>query len=234
MSRIRQKRYSRATFLGASMALLVGMAAVFYPVPLTGAAQTPIPAQAPPAAAGSSEKEAPSKEAPPKSEAANPALPPGYRIGAGDSLEVNVWKEAEASATVVVRPDGKISLPLVKEIYVQGLTPVELEKTLAIQLVHFINNPDVTVVVRGIQSKKVYIVGAVNKVVPLLSDMTILQVLAEAGGPGEYAKRKKIYVMRMENGKQVKLHFNYDAVIKGERTEENIILRPDDTIVIPH
>ncbi len=165
------------------------------------------------------------------------ATPPGYRIGAGDNLEVNVWKEPEASVqSVIVRPDGKITLPLVKEVEVLGLTPAELEKVLVAKLSSKIVQPDVTVVVREIRSKKVYLVGAVNKVgpVPLLSNMTVLQVLAEAGGITEYAKKKKIYIMRTENGKQVKLPFNYDAVLNGEHTEQNIQVLPDDTIVVPH
>ena len=163
--------------------------------------------------------------------------PPGYRIGAGDNLEINVWKEPEASVqSVIVRPDGKITLPLVKEVDVLGLTPSELEKLLVAKLSNKIVQPDVTVVVREIRSKRVYLVGAVNKVgpVPLLSDLTVLQVLAEAGGVTEYAKKKKIYVMRTENGKQVKLPFNYDAVVKGEHMEQNIQVLPDDTIVVPH
>jgi len=163
--------------------------------------------------------------------------PPGYRIGAGDTLEINVWKEPDASVqSVIVRPDGKITLPLVKEVDVLGLTPTELEKLLVAKLSNKIVQPDVTVVVREIRSKRVYLVGAVNKVgpVPLLSDLTVLQVLAEAGGLTEYAKKKKIYLMRTENGKQVKLPFNYDAVVKGEHMEQNIQVLPDDTIVVPH
>jgi len=184
------------------------------------------------AAPASSEKNVPEK--PPLQ---GIAPPPGYRIGAGDNLEVNVWKEPEASvASVIVRPDGKITLPLVKEVEVQGLTPAELEKLLVAKLSSKIVQPDVTVVIREIRSKKVYLVGAVNKVgpVPLLSNMTVLQVLAEAGGITEYGKKKKIYIMRSENGKQVKLPFNYDAVIKGEHMEQNIQVLPDDIIVVPH
>jgi polysaccharide export outer membrane protein len=94
----------------------------------------------------------------------------------------------------------------------------------------------VTVVVKEIRSKKVYLVGAVKKEgpVPLLADLTVLQVLSEAGGLTEYAKKKKIYVLRKENGKQIKLPFNYDAVVKGEHMEQNIPLLPDDMIVVPH
>jgi polysaccharide biosynthesis/export protein len=162
---------------------------------------------------------------------------PEYRIGAGDSLGITVWRELEASVqSVTVRPDGKISVPLIKEVEVLGLTPTELQKLLTTKLEPFIHGADVTVVVREIRSKKVYLVGAVKKegALPLLSNMTILQVLSEAGGLTDFAKRKKIYILRDQNGKQVKLPFNYDAVIKGEHMEQNIPVLPDDTIVVPH
>ena len=167
----------------------------------------------------------------------NPTPSPGYRIGAGDVLQISVWNEPGASVTgAVVRPDGKVTLPLIKETEVLGMTPGELEKVLAAKLNQFIHGADVTVVVREVHSKKIYIVGAVNRVgpVPLLSEMTVLQALAEAGGVTDYAKRKKIYVLRSENGKQLKLPFNYDAVVKGEHIDQNLTLRPDDTIVVPH
>jgi polysaccharide export outer membrane protein len=199
----------------------------------------PSPAQvAPTAKPPSSLPAAGSDSAAPSSTIPNGSnVPPGYRIGAGDSLGINVWREQEASVqSVTVRPDGKISLPLVKEVDVLGLTPSELEKLLTSKLEPVIRGVDVTVVVREIRSKKVYLIGAVNKVgpVPLLSDMTVLQALAEAGGITDFAKKKNIYVMRTENGKQVKLPFNYVAVIKGEHIEQNIKLQPDDTIVVPH
>src|SRR5579862_483238 len=174
---------------------------------------------------------------PPPDVPKNSGVPLGYRIGAGDVLQINVWRESEVSVQgIVVRPDGKVTLPLVKEVDVMGQTPAELEKNLAAKLAQFINGADVTVVVREIHSKKVYMVGAVNRVGPiaLLSDLTVLQALAEAGGVTDYAKRKKIYVMRTENGKPTKHFFDYDAVLKGEHIEENIMLQPDDTIVVPH
>jgi polysaccharide export outer membrane protein len=166
----------------------------------------------------------------------NRVLPPGYKIGAGDLLQINVWRELEASAAgVVVRPDGKISLPLVKEISVQGLTPPELEKMLADKLAQYIRNPDVTVTVREIHGRKVYLMGAVKKegAILLLSDMTIMQLLAEAGGVTEYAKKKKIYILRTENGKQRKIMFDYTAAIKGEKIEQNVQVLPEDVIVVP-
>ncbi|HKX00125.1 MAG TPA: polysaccharide biosynthesis/export family protein [Bryobacteraceae bacterium] len=178
----------------------------------------------------------PSAQTPADKTGPNAHGPSGYRIGAGDELQVSVWNEPQASVpSVVVRPDGKISLPLIKELDVNGMTPAELEKILTGKLEPLIHGADVTVVVKAIHSKKVYLVGSVKKEGPvlLLSPMTVLQVLAEAGGITEYAKKKKIYVLRTENGKQVKLPFDYDAVIKGEHMEQNIQVLPDDTIVVP-
>ena len=160
-----------------------------------------------------------------------------YRIGAGDVLEISVWNEPQASvAGVVVRPDGKISLPLLKDISVIDLTPMELQQSLTSKLDKLIRGADVTVVVKEIHSKKVYLVGQVTKIgpMPLTSDdTTVLQALAEAGGLTPYAKKKKIYVLRIENGKRLKLPFDYDAVVKGEHLEQNVALRPDDTVVVP-
>lgn len=191
--------------------------------------QTAAPASAPAASKDSTVPEKGADE--------NASVPAGYHIGAGDVLQIVVWKEPEASVqSVVVRPDGIITIPLLKEINVLAVTPVELQKILTDKLQPFIHGADVTVVVREIHSKKVYLVGAVNRVgpVPLLSNMTVLQVLAEAGGITDYAKKKKIYIMRQQNGKQVKLPFDYDAVLKGEHMEQNIPVLPDDTIVVPH
>lgn len=167
---------------------------------------------------------------------ANTNLRPGYRIGAGDVLQVHVWKEPEASVPeVVVRSDGKITMPIIKDVEVSGLTPAEAEKLLTEKLSRFINGPEVTVLVREITSEKVYLVGAVKKEgpVPLRSSMTVLQALAEAGGLTDYAKKKNIYVLRNENQKQNRLPFNYEEVIKGERTEQNIVVLPGDMIVVP-
>jgi polysaccharide biosynthesis/export protein len=160
-----------------------------------------------------------------------------YIIGSGDVLQVHVWKEPDASvASVVVRPEGNITIPLLKEISVAGLTPRTAETRIADGLKKFINEPDVTVVVLGINSKKVYIVGAVRREgpIPYTYRMTIMQALSEAGGLNEYAKRKKIYVLRNENGRDFRFAFDYDAVLRGERMELNIHLLPGDTLVVPH
>jgi polysaccharide export outer membrane protein len=167
----------------------------------------------------------------------NRGVPDDYQIGAGDILQISVWKEPDASVpSVVVRTDGKISMPLLKEIEVAGLTPTQLEHAITQRLSKMINAADVTVVVSAINSKKVYVVGAARREGPLpyTYRMTVMQAISEAGGLTEYAKRKKIYVLRSENGKEYQLPFNYDEVIKGQKTEQNIQLVAGDTVIIPH
>ena len=165
------------------------------------------------------------------------SAPDEYRIGAGDVLQISVWKEPEASVnSTVVRPDGKIGMPLLKEIEVVGMTPAEAEKVITEKLSKLIPAADVTVVVSGINSKKIYMVGAVKKEGPISYTyrMTVMQALSEAGGLNDYAKRKKIYILRTQNGKDYKLPFDYEAVLRGERMELNVPLLPGDTVVVPH
>lgn len=163
------------------------------------------------------------------------SLPADYRIGTGDVILVSVWKEPDASQEVTVRSDGKVTLPLIKEIAIAGLTPTEAEKRLAEKFEKMIPSADVTVIIRTINSRKVYLVGAVRTVGPInmSSSLTVLQAIAQAGGLTDFAKKKHIYILRHETGRQVRLPFNYDAVIKGEHIEQNIVLQPDDTIVVP-
>jgi polysaccharide export outer membrane protein len=161
-----------------------------------------------------------------------------YQIGGGDVLSINVWGEPAASVPgVVVRPDGKISMPLVKEVSVAGLTPTQLEKVITEQLSDKLKAADVTVVVNQVNSKKIFLVGGgVKKEGPLAYSyrMTVMQAISEAGGLTDYAKRKKIYVLRNEDGRQFKLPFDYDAVLNGEHMEVNIQLVPGDIIVVPN
>ena len=165
-----------------------------------------------------------------------PEVPYEYRIGAGDALEISVWKEPEASAKVVVRPDGVISTPLIKEIQVAGLTPKQAETLITEKLVKVIQEPDVTVVVVGMNSKKIYAIGAVRKEgpIPYTYSMTVMQAIAEVGGLTDYAKRNKIYVLRNDNGKESKFPFPYDDILKGKHMDLNILLLPGDTLVVPH
>ncbi|MEX2300254.1 MAG: polysaccharide biosynthesis/export family protein [Bryobacterales bacterium] len=161
---------------------------------------------------------------------------PDYRIGSGDVLRISVWREAEVSVDgVAVRSDGKISLPLIREVYALGLMPIELETVLTREFAKLINNPVVTVIVKEINSQKVYLMGGVVRPGSLLlrTPMTILQVLAEAGGLTDFAKKKKIYIIRKEGGQESRIQFNYEAVLKGDNPEQNIPVRPGDTIVVP-
>lgn len=161
--------------------------------------------------------------------------PKTYIIGEQDVLGIDVWKEKDISQTVVVRPDGKITIPLVDEVYVVGLTPLQLQTLLEDKLKPFLTVPQVTVIVKEISSRKVYLMGQVGRTGPFLinSTTTVLQLIAQAGGLRDFAKKKKIYIMRNENGKTEQFRFNYDDVIKGKRLEQNIILRPGDTVVVP-
>jgi polysaccharide export outer membrane protein len=168
--------------------------------------------------------------------AASQGLFDDYQIGSGDTLQISVWKEADVSVpSVVVRPDGRITVPLIKEVEVAGLTPRQAEKVITEGLSKFITEPNVTVVVAAILSKKVYVIGGTRREGPLPYNygMTVVQALSEAGGLTDYAKRKKIYILRSENGREYRLDFNYDEVVKGERMEQNIVLLPGDTVVVP-
>ena len=126
-------------------------------------------------------------------------------------------------------------MPLLKEVEVVGLTPIQLERLITERLESIINSPDVTIVVTGINSKKVYVQGKVKKEgpIPYTYRMTVMQALSEAGGLTDYAKKKAIYILRTENGKEFKLPFDYAAVLKGQRMELNIQLVSGDMIVVP-
>ncbi|HZU08560.1 MAG TPA: polysaccharide biosynthesis/export family protein [Pseudacidobacterium sp.] len=165
----------------------------------------------------------------------NDATDPAYVIGADDVLAVTVWKEPELSATVPVRSDGKISLPLLNDVQAAGLTPAQLAADVSEKVRKFITDPSVTVIVTQMNSRKAYIMGLVNHqgMVRLQANMTVLQALSAAGGLAPFANRKKIYVLRTENGQEEKLPFNYDAVIKGKDSAQNVLLKPGDTVVVP-
>jgi polysaccharide export outer membrane protein len=160
---------------------------------------------------------------------------PNYVIGAQDVLDVSVWKEPDFTRTVPVRPDGKISLPLLNDVQASGLTPSQLAAEVTKSLTKFVTSPQVTVIVTQINSQRVYLLGEVARpgAYTMLPEMTILQALSNAGGFSQYANSKKIYVLRDENGKQQKFFFNYKDVISGKRNEQNIKLKAGDTIVVP-
>jgi len=158
-----------------------------------------------------------------------------YKIGPQDMVRIDVWKEPEISRTIPVRPDGKISLPLLNDVQASGLTTLELGKAIHDGLTKYLTNPEVTVTVTEINSRRVYITGEVTRAgaFPLLPNMTVLQALSSAGGFTQFAKLKSIYVLRNEGGKQVKHPFSYKEVVKGKNREENILLQPGDIIVVP-
>lgn len=159
-----------------------------------------------------------------------------YRIGPGDILQIEVWKEPEASVpSVTVRPDGSISLPILGELRASGLLAMELQQTLCQKYGEFIRNARVTVMVREINSQKIYLIGEVRREGPirLVAPITVLQALAEAGGLTDYAKRKRIYIIRSEGDRRAFLPFDYEAVVRGEKIEQNIEMLPGDTIVVP-
>ncbi len=216
--------------LAASVAVAVG---VF--------AQT-VAAQSDASADGSVKQDDKSKSKPQSSDGAKavapesgaPADSDAYRIGLSDQLMISVWKEPELTMTVAVRPDGMITLPLINDLHVVGLKPVELQQILIEKFKPFLSEPQVTVIVQGIHSRKVFLVGNVSKQGSYQLDggETALQLLAVSGGLGTFAKADSIYILRTENGKQVRIPFQYKKAIKG-KTKEDIVLQPGDVIVVP-
>jgi polysaccharide export outer membrane protein len=160
---------------------------------------------------------------------------PNYIIGAQDVLDINVWKEPELTRVVPVRPDGKISMPLLNDVQAAGLTPMTLAANITVSLKKFVSDPQVTIVVTQINSQRIYILGEVARpgAFPLLPGMTMLEGLSSAGGFTQFANTKKIYLLRKVNGKMEKYPFNYKDVIHGKAPDQNVSLKAGDTIVVP-
>jgi len=159
-----------------------------------------------------------------------------YIIGSEDVLAVNIWKEPEISRTVPVRPDGKITLPLIGDIQAGGLTPRKLQDNIATGLRSYVSSPEVTVIVQEVKSLKFNIVGEITKPgsYPLRDATTVLDAIAVGGGLRDFAKGSHIYVLRSNSdGSHAKLPFDYKQVIKGKKLSENVELRAGDTIVVP-
>lgn len=159
-----------------------------------------------------------------------------FVIGNDDILAINVWKEPEISRQFPVRSDGKISLPLAGEIQATGRTPLQLEQEVTEKLRNYIADPQVTVIVQQINSEKFNILGQVGRPgsYPLTASTTILDAIAQAGGFRDFAKEKGIYILRKTaQGGDTRIPFNYKEVIKGKRSEQNIKLQPNDTVVVP-
>jgi len=161
--------------------------------------------------------------------------PPGYVIGPDDQLSILFWREKDLSADVTVRPDGKITLPLINELQAAGLTPEQLRVVVTEHARRFVEDPNAVVVVRQINSRKVFITGEINKPgpYPLSGPTTVLQLIAMAGGLRDYADSKKIVIVRTVNGKPVSLPFNYREVVQRKNLRQNIELEPGDTVIVP-
>lgn len=157
-----------------------------------------------------------------------------YVIGADDMLHISVWKEPDLTESLPVRPDGKISMPLLNDVVAAGLTPTQLADSITIKLKKFISDPRVTVVVTAMNSQKIYILGEVQHpgAAILQPNMTVLQALASAGFT-QFANTKGIYLLRNENGKQQKISVHYRELLRGESIDQNLVLKPGDTIVVP-
>lgn len=163
------------------------------------------------------------------------ALPEDYVIGTDDVLSVVFWRDKDMSADVVVRPDGKITLPLLNEIVASGLTPEQLRARVTEAASRFLEEPAASVIVREARSRRVFITGEVAKpgIYPLTAPTTVLQLIAIAGGLNEYAKKDAIVIERIENGKAQTFQFDYSAVGKKKKGQQNLLLKPGDTVVVP-
>jgi polysaccharide export outer membrane protein len=156
-----------------------------------------------------------------------------YVIGPGDVLQISVWQEPQFTESVVVRPDGNISMPLVPDIPLTGLTPHEAEETLAQKLLSLVKHPRVSVIVQEIHSRLVYITGEVQHpgAYPMISSINVIQLIAHAGGPTEFAKKKAVYVLHPD--KRERTRVDYQKLLQGQHLEENVQLIPGDTVVVP-
>ena len=184
--------------------------------------------------------QAPPADRPPeRSAVASPAtgvvVPADYVVGAEDVLGIMFWRDKDMSGDAVVRPDGKISLPLLNDVDVAGLTPEQVRERLTEAARKFVEDPSATVIVKQIKSRKVFITGNVYRPgpFPLLRETTVLQLIALAGGLQEFAKASDIVVVRMEGSRQVSYPFNYDNMKNGKNLAQNILLKPGDTVIVP-
>ena len=228
------KRFGKAFVVGCSVLLL----------------STPLLAQAPksnaPAPVPTQQKPAQPNPAQPNPAQPNPAqpavvrpadvmVPSDYVIGADDVLGIVYWRDKEMSTDARVRPDGRIAIPLINEVMASGLTPEQLQKKITEESKKYMEDASITIVVKEINSLKVFITGEVGKPgpYPLTSATTVIQLISLAGGLREYANSKNILIMRNEGGKQISLKFNYREVAAGKKLQQNIELKPGDTVVVP-
>jgi polysaccharide export outer membrane protein len=158
-----------------------------------------------------------------------------YVVGPEDVLQITVWREPTLSGNVPVRPDGMISIALIGDLKAAGLTPTQLSADITTRLKKYVQDPSVTVVVMAVNSQRVYVMGEVGHVgaVNLSASMTPLQAIAAAGGLSNFANAKKTYILRGKGPQQQKIPFNYKKALKGDDRQQQIVLLPGDTIVVP-
>jgi polysaccharide export outer membrane protein len=167
---------------------------------------------------------------------AAPALDSKYVIGAADVLAIDVWHEQELSRVLPVRPDGKISLPLIGELQAGGQTPLQLQDILTQRLKGYLENPQVTVIVQDPKSQSFNVVGEVQKPgsFTFSHPVSVLDAVAQAGGLRDFARAKKMYVLRTNaDGSRQRLPVNYRDIVKGKKPSQNIVLQSHDTVVVP-
>jgi polysaccharide export outer membrane protein len=160
---------------------------------------------------------------------------PSYLIGPDDVLGIYVWKEPDLTQDTVVLPDGRITFPLIGEVAAQGSTVIQLRDLISEKLANYVTAPEVTVVVRESRSRRIYTIGRVNRPgpYPLAAAMTVLQALSMAGGFGEWADTKNVLIIRRQENEEKRLYFNYKEFIDGKHVEQNVLLKPNDTIIVP-
>ena len=165
----------------------------------------------------------------------DPTASGDYRIGVGDVLNIQVWKEADLTRSVPVRPDGKISFPLLDDLQAAGLTPLELKLVLTERLKQYLSEPRVTVLVEEVNSYKVYVMGEVvtQGALVLKNKTDLLQVISLAGGFTAFAKKKEIIIIRNNGKNGARITVNYEKILSGKNPEQNLILEPGDTVVVP-
>jgi polysaccharide export outer membrane protein len=236
------RNYTRTTSVRTATASLVAVLTVGVAASLAQS-QTPPPkppppattttTTAPPATAGTPQSQTPNGGAPAPTSV---PLPPGYVIGPADQLSVLVWRNKDFTGDVVVRPDGKITMSLINDVQAAGLTPEELAASLTKALAKYQEDPNVTVVVREIRSRVVYITGAVGHsgAFPMTDHMTISNLISLAGGVADFGKLDHIVVIRREKGKTVSIPINFKELRQGKNLSKNDIeLKPGDQVIVP-
>lgn len=162
--------------------------------------------------------------------------PNAYAIGPGDILEISVWKNPELTSTVPVRPDGRISVPLLGDVQAAGMTPLALKQTLTDGYKEYVTAPGVSVVVKEIHSRKIYVTGEVATpgVYDLQPRAKLMQAIALAGGVTPYAKGRVIVLRDSRDGKQDRRYeIEISSIISGKKPQDNLLLQPGDTLVVP-